>query len=122
MTSPEESKSTRKKGRWWIGVLMGDFAYSFVSEPDSLHIPLSKRRKAARGAVMRAFRHWQVWGSVLFLCAATVGFSVLDMAIGVGGYKGTLGAAIGFLLGLIALQWTIYSHGLTYYQEAVREP
>ncbi len=95
--------------------------YLFEIYPEFAHLPLRERRKAAYHAQQRALRHWQVLLTILFLCASTVGFSILDSTFHLSDQNGTVGAGFGFLLGFAALHWAFYRFGLPYYCEALQQ-
>ena len=92
----------------------------FEMYPEFRHLPLRERRKAAYHAQQRAMRRWQVLLTILFLIAATAGFSALDLALHISDQNGTGGAGFGFFLGFAALHWAFYRYGLHYYREALQ--
>ena len=107
--------------KWWLGLVVGNMAYSFVNHSDFLHIPISERNEAANHAVTRSFRHWQPWVALVSLIGAVVVLSICDMYLQISDGNGTFGAVLGFVLGLIAVQRAIFIHGLDYYKEELTD-
>lgn len=100
---------------WLKGVFVGSFTYALTSDPEFLHVPLEQRREAAHEAQGRALTHWRVWCAIVGLFGSVIGFSFLEIWLGLA-KSGTVGACIGFFLGVAFLQRSLYYQGLPYYR------
>jgi bacteriorhodopsin len=113
---------TPVKGRlWWTWFFLGgDFESPLVDDPEYIHFPSYDRKKAARKALYSTFSQWKFWSALVFLIAATIGLSVVDSTFQVCAGNGTIGAGLGFLIGISTLKWAIYQCGLPVYKEALK--
>jgi hypothetical protein len=109
-----------KSRKWWINFFLGgDFDGLFMYDPEFIHLPKCDRKQAAGLAVNSSWSRWRFWRALLFLTGATVGLSVVDSTLHLSDVNETLGAGLGFLVGLYSLRWAIYQCGLPVYREAL---
>ena len=108
-------------GSWWAGPLVGDFNHSFVWDPKYLHVEKAHRIQAAKNASKNAFYHPIFRGALGLLIALTIGFALLTMWLDVGDGNGTIGAALGFIMGYFALGYAIYRSGIESYRKELEK-
>ncbi len=109
-----------KSRQWWINFFLGgDFDGLFMFDPDFLHVPKYDRKQAAGQAVNALWSRWRFWRALIFLIGATVGLSIVDSTLHLSDGNGTLGAGLGFLVGLSSVRWAIYQCGIPVYREAL---
>lgn len=81
------------------------------------HAPARERRMAAWEARQRAMRHWQFWLAIGLMMLATIVGSLIASHWFGDEPNGTIGALVGFLLGMAWYGRTLYRVGMPYYRE-----
>ena len=85
------------------------------------HLPIEERQRAAWEARQRAMSHWQFWVAIAFVMGATIVGSLISERWFGDEPSGTIGAACGFILGMIWYGRTLYRVGMPYYRRILSE-
>ena len=81
------------------------------------HLPKRERWRAAWEARQRAMKHWQFWFAIGLMVIATVVGSLIARHWFGDEPNGTIGAACGFLLGMVWYGRTLFHIGMPYYRQ-----
>jgi hypothetical protein len=84
-------------------------------------VPIKERRKAAWMARQKAMHHWQFWLSIAVLIACVLVGFLIDRTLIRSDSDGTLGVAIGFVLGLLNYRRILIKIGMPYYREILEK-
>lgn len=84
-------------------------------------IPLKERQQAAWLARQRAFRHWQMWASLIAVCVLVVCGSVVAEQLWHHRWAPSLGAGVGIIFGGLIYRRTLFRFGLAYYREILSQ-
>jgi hypothetical protein len=87
------------------------------NSPEFRDLPLKQRQKAACLARQRAFRHWQMWASLVALCGCVIAGSVALSFIWQHPSASTNGATAGAVVGGLIYRRMLFRFGLPYYRE-----
>jgi hypothetical protein len=85
------------------------------------HIPIRERRRAAWEARQRAMRHWQFWLAIAFLAGSTLLCRLIARHWFSDEPNGTIGAGIGFGLGMAWYGRTLFRIGMPHYRQILKE-
>ena len=80
-------------------------------------LPLKQRQQAAWLARQRAFRHWQMWASLVVLCVCVIVGSEVVSFLWHHHWASSSGAAVGAVVGGLIYRRTLFRYGLPYYRQ-----